>query len=162
MQLAAMAGAQVIAVTTSSSKITGLESLGASLVIEAADGLDIADFVMAVTEDAGADAVLDTVGPPLWPVTLRCLGQYGRLALLGDVSGEPVQLRLAEVIFRDLNVMGVSGVSRSALQRTVSLAAEGRLQPVAGNVLPLTAKGVSEAWGLVSERRALGRVVLMP
>lgn len=162
VQLAVMWGAQVIAVTTSPAKTAELEGLGVSVVIEAEDGLDIADIVMAVTEDAGADAVLDTVGPPLWPATLRCLGQYGRLALLGDVTGEPRPLRLAEVIFRDLRIIGVSGVSRGTLERAVSLAATGRLQPVVFQTLPLTKDGAMAAWRLASERRALGRVVLVP
>ena len=162
VQLAAMEGAQVIAVTTSPGKTPGLESLGASVVIEAEDGLDIAEVVFALTEDAGADAVVDTVGSPLWPATPRCLGQYGRLALLGDVTGEPTPLRLAEVIFRDLRITGVSGVSRATLQRAVNLAATGRLDPVIERTLPLTEAGAAEAWQLVSERRALGRVVLAP
>ena len=162
VQLAVMQGAQVIAVTTSPAKTLELETLGASVVIEAEEGLDIADIVMAVTEDTGADAVLDTVGPPLWPATLRCLGQYGRLALLGDVTGKATPLRLAEVIFRDLRVMGVSGVSRTTLEQAVSLAETGRLRPVVSQTLPLTEDGAMEAWRLVSERRALGRVVLTP
>ncbi len=162
MQLAAMEGSQVIAVTTSPAKTAELETMGASIVIEAEGGLDIADFVMAVTEDVGADAVLDTVGPPLWPATLRCLGQYGRLALLGDVTGEATPMRLAEVIFRDLHMIGVSGVSRATLERAVNLAETGRLRPVVSQTLPLTEVGAMAAWRLVSERRALGRVALVP
>ncbi len=161
-QLAAMLGAQVIAVTTSPDNTERLEQLGAWVVIEAEDGLDIADAVMALTDDAGADAVIDTVGPPLWPATLRCLGQYGRLALLGDVTGEPAPLRLAEAIFRDLRITGVSGVSRAALQRTVDLAAAGRLRPVASETLPLTDEGVAEAWRLVATGSLLGRATLTP
>lgn len=162
VQLAAMQGAQVIAITTSLEKAAPLETLGASVVIEAEEGLSIAEVVMALTDDAGADAVIDTVGPPLWPATLRCLGQYGRLAMLGDVSGEPASLQPAEVIFRDLRIVGVSGVSRDALQRAVSLAVSGRLRPVVSQTLPLTAEGAAQAWRLVAERRPLGRVVLMP
>ena len=162
VQLAAMAGAQVIAVTTSPEKAAELETMGASVVIEAENGLDIAEVVMALTDDAGADAVIDTVGPPLWPATLRCLGQYGRLALLGDVTGEPASLQLAEVIFRDARIIGVSGVSRAVLQRTVDLAATGQLRPVASETLPMTAEGAGKAWRLVAERRPLGRVVLTP
>ena len=96
---------------------------------------------MALTDDAGADAVIDTVGPPLWPATLRCLGQFGRLVLLGDVSGEPVALRLAEVIFRDARILGVSGVSLSTLKRAVDLVATGRIQPVVSQTLPLSPEG---------------------
>ncbi len=162
VQLAAMQGAQVIAVTTSPDKAEVLEQLGASVVIEAEEGLDIAEVVLALTDDAGAEAVIDTVGPPLWPATLRCLGQYGRLALLGDVTGESASLRLAEVIFRDVRIMGVSGVSRAGLERAVRLAAAGRLRPAVSQTLPLTVEGATEAWRLVAERRPLGKVVLMP
>ena len=162
VQIAAMRGAQVIAVTTSPDKTEALESLGAFVVIDAGEDLDFAEVVMALTDDAGADAVIDTVGPPLWPATLRCLGQYGRLTLLGDVSGEAASLRLAEVIFRDAQILGVSGVSLATLRHAVDLAASRQLRPVVSQTLPLTAEGVMEAWRLVSERRALGRVTLTP
>ena len=162
IQFAAAQGAQVIAVTTSPDKTAALESLGAAIVADANDGPDFSEIVMALTDDDGADAVIDTVGPPLWPATLRCLGQFGRLALLGDVSGEPVALRLAEVIFRDARILGVSGVSLSTLKQAVNLVATGRIQPVVSQTLPLTPEGVLEAVRLVSERRPLGRVVLTP
>ena len=162
VQMAAMRGAKVIAVTTSADKSDALESLGAFVVIDAGDGVDFAEVVMALTDDAGADVVIDTVGSPMWPATLRCLGQYGRLALLGDVSGEAASLRLAEVIFRDAQILGVSGVSLATLKRAVNLAASGQLRPVVSQTLPLTAEGAMEAWRLVSERRALGRVTLTP
>ena len=162
MQLAAARGAQVIGVTSSPNKAAGLESLGASVVIEHGDGLDLAEVVMAVTEDAGADAVIDTVGPPLWPEILRCLGQYGRLALLGDVTGESAPVRLAEVIFRDLRLTGISGVSRRMLERSAEMAAAGELRPVVSDVLPLTEQGMVEAARRVREREPLGRLVLAP
>lgn len=162
VQVAAMRGAQVIAVTTSPEKMEDLESLGSFVVIDAGDSPDFSQVVMALTDDAGADAVIDTVGSPLWPETLRCLGQYGRLALLGEVSGEAVPLRLAEVIFRDAQILGVSGVSLATLRQAVNLAASGQLRPVVSQTLPLTAEGVLEAWRLVADWRALGRVVLIP
>ena len=162
IQIAAARGAQVIAVTTSPEKTDDIESLGASVVVDANDVPDFSEFVLALTDDAGADAVIDTVGPPLWPDTLRCLGQYGRLALLGDVAGETVPLRLAEVIFRDVQILGVSGVSLATLRQAVELAAVGSIRPVVSHNLPLSPEGVTEAFGLVSARRPLGRVVLTP
>ena len=157
-----MRGAQVIAATASPRKIPLLETLGAAPALEIDAHTDLAAIVMAITGDRGADAVIDTVGPPLWPATMRCLGQYGRLALLGDVTGEPAPLRPAEVIFRDLRITGVSGVSRAQVERAAALAAAGRLRPVLAQTLPLTPAGASEAWRMVAERRASGRVALIP
>lgn len=162
VQIAAAHGAQVFAVTTSPDKAANLESLGASLVLEADEGLDFSEIVVALTDDAGADAVIDTVGAPLWPTTLRCLGQFGRLALLGDLTGEPVDLRLAELIFRDARILGISGVSLSTLKQAVDYAAAGRIRPVVRQTLPLTPKGIAEAFRLLSARQPLGRVVLTP
>jgi D-arabinose 1-dehydrogenase-like Zn-dependent alcohol dehydrogenase len=162
VQLAAASGAQVIAVTSSPDKAAGLENLGAAIVVEVGAGLDIGDLVMAVTDDTGADVVIDTVGPPLWPDSIRCLGQYGRMALLGDVTGAPAAASLAEIIFRDLRLIGVSGVSRSTLERCVEMAESGELQPVVGGALPLTADGVGEAVRMMAERKPLGRVALTP
>ena len=172
VQLAAMRGARVIAVTTAPDKTPLLETLGASLVIELDDdtdadadtgaGANLPAIVMAMTDDAGAAAVIDTVGPPLWPAALRCLGQYGRLSLLGDVSGAPAPTPLAELIFRDLQLRGVSGVNRDALSETIALAAAGRLRPVVSQTFPFTAAGARAAWTLLSERRAAGRIVLLP
>ncbi len=161
VQIAGGRGAQVIAVTTSSDKRERLEKLGAAYVVEADGGLDFAEIVMALTEDAGADAVIDTVGPPLWPSALRCLGQYGRMALLGDLTGDGVSLRLAEVIFRDLRIVGHSGVSRATLETMVGMAAAGELAPVVSHTLPMTSEGLVEAWRLVAEERPWGRVVLV-
>ena len=162
VQLAAARGAQVIAVTSSPAKAAALQNLGASIVVDVADGPGLTEIVLAMTDDDGADAVIDTVGPPVWPEVLRCLGQYGRLALLGDVTGEPAPVTLAEVIFRDLRLTGVSGVSRQTLERCVGLAASGELEPVISDVLPLTEEGAAEAVRMVREREPLGRVVLMP
>ena len=162
VQLAAARGAHVIAVTSSPDKTARLENLGASVVIEVGDGPDLAEIVLAFTEDAGADVVIDTVGSPLWPDVLRCLGQYGRLALLGDVTGARASVPLAEVIFRDLRLTGVSGVSRRTLERCAEMAAAGQLEPVVSDVLPLTEQGVGEAVRMVREREPLGRVVLVP
>lgn len=162
VQLAAAQGAQVIAATSSPEKAEGLERLGAAMVIEAGDGLDLSEVVMALTDDQGADAVIDTVGPPLWPGSMRCLGQYGRMALLGDLTGKPAATRLAEVIFRDVQIIGVSGVSRSTLERCIKMAATGELAPVVAGTLPLTPEGVAAAMQMMGERRPLGRVLLTP
>lgn len=162
VQLAAQRGAQVIAATTSPAKTPLLESLGAAPVIEVDADTDLAAIVMALTDDAGADVVIDTVGPPVWPAALRCLGQYGRLALVGDVNGAATPVNLAELIFRDLRVMGIAGVARDALVQAVGLAAAGELNPVVSQVLPLTEAGVGEAWRRVGERLVAGRVVLVP
>ena len=164
VQLAAALGAGTIAVTSTSGKATVLYRYGASDVIEMAgpdSGLEFPEVVMALTNDQGADVVIDTVGTPTLRSSVRCLGQYGRLALLGEVGGDG-NLRglIPEIVFRDARITGVSGVSRQTLERAIQLAADGTLTPVMQRLLPL--EDATHAAEMLSERTVLGRVALVP
>ena len=165
VQLGALLGARVLAVTSSPGKVAALEQLGASVVLEAGGagtssgaGVGFSELALAMTEDQGVDVVLDTVGSALFPSTWRCLSQYGRLVLLGEVTGRPVELNLAEVIFRDARLLGSSGVSRSMVQQATELVAQGRLKPVVDRVLAL--EEAANAFELLSSRKVLGRLVI--
>ena len=116
---------------------------------------------MALTGEDGAEVVVDTVGTPTIRSSVRSLAQYGRLALLGEVGGEG-NLRglIPEIVFRDVRVQGVSGVSRETLERTMAFAAEGKLSPVLHHVLPL--EQAARAYELLSSRAVLGRMALAP
>ncbi|PKB58809.1 MAG: hypothetical protein BZY83_05085 [SAR202 cluster bacterium Casp-Chloro-G2] len=164
VQAAAALGARVLAVSSSPEKENALRRLGADEVLinngSEETGLGFDELVMAMTGDEGADAVIDTVGSALYPSTLRCLAQYGRLVLLGEVMGRRVSLNPAEVIFRDARIFGASGVSRAMVEQAGRMVAEGKLRPVIDLELPL--EQVSDAYRLVSERKPVGRIVLLP
>ena len=173
-------GARVLAVTSSPEKAALLEELGADAVLEAGPqfripgsgsegeagavldfpALDFSELVRALTGEEGADVLIDTVGSPLFQSSLSSLGAYGRWVLLGEVAGEPVRLNPAELIFRDVRIMGSSGTSRAAVQQAAGLVAQGLLRPVVQEVLPL--EQAAAAFELMSERKILGRVVLTP
>lgn len=169
VQVGAALGGRVLAVTSSPEKAPALAQLGAAEVVEVTPlypplargdtgGLDYSEVVLALTQDQGADVVIDTVGSPLFPSTWRSLAQYGRLVLLGEVAGRPVELPLAEVIFRDARILASSGVSRSLVHQVAGLVSLGRVRPVVSQVLPL--EEAATALELVASRRVLGRVVL--
>ena len=160
VQLAAALGARVLAVTSSPHKTSALASYGATEVIEAGE-LDFAEIVIALTADEGAEVVIDTVGSATLRSSVRCLAQYGRLALLGEVGGEgSFRGVIPEIVFRDARITGVSGVSLGMLERAVAMAAEGKLTPVLQVVMPL--EEAEQAFELVSSRAVLGRVALVP
>ena len=164
LQLAAALGARTLAVTSSSGKAGVLYHSGADDVMETGgpdSGLDFSEVVLALTGDEGADVVVDTVGTPTVRSSVRCLAQYGRLALLGEVGGE-ASLRglIPEIVFRDARVVGVSGVSGATLERTIALAVEGKLRPMLERVLPLEDAG--RAYEQVTQRAVLGRLAMAP
>ena len=164
LQLAKTLGARTIAVTSTSGKATVLYRHGADDVIESASpdsGLDFSEVVMAFTQDEGADVVIDTVGTPTIRSSVRCLGQYGRLALLGEVGGGgDLRGLIPEIVFRDARLVGSSCVSRQTVERVVELAAAGRVSPVLQQVMAL--EQAEQATSMLAERAVLGRLALVP
>ena len=159
VQAAAALGARVLAVSSSPEKENSLRELGADEVL-GDEGLDFSEMVMAMTEDEGANVVIDTVGSAMFPSTLRSLAQYGRLVLLGEILGKSVTLNPAEIIFRDARVLGAAGVSRATVERAAKLTLEGKLRAVVDLELPLGQ--AIDSYRMVSERRPTGRIVLLP
>ena len=150
VQLTKAAGAQVYAVTRTEPKSAALEALGADQVVCSSADLDHSELVLALTEDAGVDVAFDTVGSATFDSTFRCLGQYGRCVLLGEVAVERVPVALAEIIFRDAAILGSSGAGRDDLRSALELVQQGKVRPVVASRFPL------EQWQEACEVMASG------
>ena len=159
IQAAAALGGRVLAVTTSPEKLGEFAALGAEEILHTEE-LDFSELALALTEDEGADVIIDNVGSALFPSTLRSLAHYGRLVLLGEVAGRPVQLNLAEIIFRDARLLGSSGVNRNAVRQVADMVAAGRMKPLVSRVLGL--EEAAEAVEALASRSVLGRLALTP
>ena len=159
VQVAAALGAQVFAATSSPEKLDALERFAPGSVMLGGE-LDFSELVLAFTEDEGADVVIDTVGSATFASSLRSLAQYGRMALLGEVEGGRARLSLTDVMFRDAAIHGSTGASLGDIATAIRLVESGQVEPVVHASLPLDE--AAEAVRLVTEREALGRVVLRP
>ena len=159
VQAASAMGAQVFAATSSPEKLDALERFAPGGVILGGE-LDFSELVLAFTEDEGADVVIDTVGSATFASSLRSLAQYGRMVLLGEVAGGRARLSLTDVMFRDAAIHGSTGASLGDIATAIRLVESGQVEPVVHASLPLDE--AAEAVRLVTEREALGRVVLRP
>ena len=159
VQLAKALGARVFAVTTSPQKVERLEGLGADQVLLAED-LDFSELARALTEDEGVEVVVNTVGPTVFHACLNSLAQFGRMVVLGDVTGGEVSLVPAELLFRDAVIAGSSGTSRHNLLRVARLVQLGRVRPIISQTLPL--EEALEAQRVMLTRESFGRLALVP
>src|SRR5258706_304353 len=89
LQVAKILGARVIAVTSSERKVDALRAAGADDVVVSTGAFH--RDVMSRT-DGGADVALELVGAPTFNSSLRSLRMGGRLALVGNVTAERVEL----------------------------------------------------------------------
>jgi D-arabinose 1-dehydrogenase-like Zn-dependent alcohol dehydrogenase len=159
VQLARLAGARIIAQTTSSDKVPALEKVGASDVIVTGRGDDFSAQVKRVAP-AGADVVIDTVGTPVFASARRSLAKGGRWVLVGQLTGDFIPFNPAQLFLRGVSMLSATGTTRQELIDTLDLLARGEVRAQIGERFPLA--DIVAAHRLVESGRALGRVIVKP
>jgi NADPH:quinone reductase-like Zn-dependent oxidoreductase len=86
LQFAKLAGARVIATTTSSGKMDLLKQMGADVVIDTSADPKWHRQVLAATDGRGVDVALDVVGGELFENIVRATRGNGRVSLVGVLS----------------------------------------------------------------------------
>ena len=151
-------GARVLAVTTSPAKEAALVEAGADHVIVSPD-LDFHWEVLALTDDAGADVVLDSLGSRAFDAAFQSLGQYGRFVFIGEMGGGEVSLNPAELLFKDARLMGMTGANKADLIEALAMIESGAVRPV---VTPFPLADAARVHQMLLDRAVTGRAVLVP
>jgi NADPH:quinone reductase-like Zn-dependent oxidoreductase len=159
IQLGKALGARVIACSSSRAKLDELAKLGADELVDSSDG-QFGALVWQLTGRAGADVVVDYLGADTWPQSVRAVRRGGRLVTCGATTGFLAQTDLRYVWTRELSILGSDGWSRDDLTELADQVRSGQLAPVIHRVYPLSQ--IREAVAEVEERRAIGKVVVVP
>jgi NADPH2:quinone reductase len=160
-------GARVIAGASTAEKLTAAKERGADGLVNYATE-NLTERVMALTDGKGADVCFDPVGGELFDAALSSLGWGGRILLIGFVGGVPT-IPANRLLVKHRSALGSSlryfrWHARDKLRRSVEELVEwyetGKLAPCVTHRLPL-ARSV-EAIRLLTDRKAYGKVVVMP
>ena len=162
-QVAHALGARVIGVTGSAGKVGTLEGMGWLDGVVGPGDLPWSELVQALTDERGAEVVVDTVGSGRSvDDAVRSLARRGRVVVLGQIASEAGTVTAAEVVFREAAILGSLGAERPHVERALAMVEAGVVTPLVDRVLPLSAASVLEAYRLLRERSVVGRVVLAP
>ena len=160
VQVAAAMGARVLAVTTSPEKLGALESFRGVETILADGELDFSEIVLALTEDRGADVVVNPVGSALFGSCVSSLAQFGRMVVLGEIAGRSARFNLAELLFRDAMILGSTGASPRHIHTATEMVAGGDIRPVVSRQFAF--EEAAEAIELMRSATTFGRIALIP
>lgn len=155
VQLAADAGAHVVAAASGASKAALAGELGAARCV---------DYSTAgwTTAAGPVDVVLDGVGGPLAAAAFDLVVLGGRFCSFGMASGAFAPISAA--VAADFGVTLVRGGpmtperSRALSEQALALAAAGRLRPVVGQTFALDRAG--EAHAAIETRATIGKTLL--
>jgi NADPH2:quinone reductase len=158
VQLAAVAGASVVASVRRPEHRDAVAELGAELVVAPAEVAGTGPF----------DVILELVGAPNLPASLKLLATRGRISVIGTSAGATFELDLRVLMARRGKLMGSSLRSRSLEEkadacRRVEVAAlpalgSGRMRVPVEATYPL--ERAEEAYERFTAGGKLGKVVL--
>lgn len=157
IQLARIAGATAIAVSTSQEKLARAQELGARLLIHHPPQ-DIVKETRRATGGRMADIAFEHVGPATFNASLLSLRAGGRLVICGATTGPSVEVDLRYVFSRQLQILGSKMGSQAEMKRVARLVEEGRWKPVVDKVFPLAQ--ARQAQEHLAAKRQFGKVVL--
>jgi len=158
VQLAALAGARVVASVRDASQHETVGALGADRVVEPG----------AVTEHGPYDVVLELVGAASLPSALAALATRARVVVIGVGSGARVEVDLMSLMSRRARIAASTLRARSSGEKAVLIArlgslvvpalAAGRLCVPVATTYPLS--GASGGYERFAAGGKLGKVVL--
>lgn len=157
IQVAALAGARVIATSSSDEKLQRAKALGATDVINYRTE-DWSRRVWELTGKRGADLVVDAIGKETLNASVRALRKGGSVTIPGGTSGQTVDLDLRFVFWKQVNLLGSTMGSALEFRRAMDLVAAGKLKPtIGGTYSPEKAR---EAFELMERGGHFGKLVV--
>jgi NADPH2:quinone reductase len=166
IQLAAGAGATVIATASSAERLERLYEFGMHTGIDySADGW--VDAVRAATGGRGVDLAVDSVGGRVLQGSVACLAYRGRCITVGNAGRDRQPFDVSVLAMGNQSITGVflgaeifQERARAMIGGLVDDVAAGRLRVVVDRTFALS--DAAEAHAYIESRRAVGRVVLVP
>jgi NADPH:quinone reductase-like Zn-dependent oxidoreductase len=135
LQLAKMAGARVIATSSSDERLERLKALGADGLINYKTTPDWDKPAKALAGGGGVDHVIEVGGTGTLPMSIRALRRGGHIALIGVLTGGS-EADIRPVFMKSLRITGIYVGSRAMFETMNQAIAEGGLKPVIDRVFP--------------------------
>jgi NADPH:quinone reductase-like Zn-dependent oxidoreductase len=166
VQLAKLAGAEVIVCASSQEKLERLKQLGAD------HGIDYTkeDFVRWVygrygkphrrSFAGGLDVVVNFTGGDTWVPSLKTLHRQGRILTCGATAGFDPKEDLRFIWTFELIIRGSNGWMREDLSALLDLVGKGELKTIVDREFSLPE--VNEAFRLLEDRDVFGKVIVKP
>lgn len=136
LQFAKMAGATVIAITSTEEKMAKLKELGASYVLNYLEDPKWGAKVREITNGRGVDHVVEVVGGDLGQ-TIRACRVGGQIYMVGALSRKPIQFPAGQVITGNVRIVGLTVGSHGHLEAMMRAIESNGLKPVIDRVFAL-------------------------
>ena len=164
VQIGAAIGARVIGVARGANKLHIVQESGAAITVNSEEKPDLRQVLRDL---GGADVIYDPVGGATGEAAFGGLKAGGRFLVIGFAGGRPPALPLNHALVKNIAIHGfywggyrrLDGATlRRSLDELFALFDQGRLSPLAHEVLPLDR--LAEGFGRLRDRASIGKIVI--
>jgi NADPH2:quinone reductase len=168
VELGKLMGARVVACASSDDKLAFARAHGAHELVNYASE-NLTDALKRIGGEPGIDVIYDPVGGAYSEAAVRAIAWEGRYLVVGFAAGEIPKLPLNLTLLKGCDILGVNWgafvrrhrhAHRAGLDQLAAWAAQDKLSCHIHAVYPLAE--IAPALKAISERKAMGKVILRP
>ncbi|WP_426112277.1 zinc-dependent alcohol dehydrogenase family protein [Pseudomonas sp. DSP3-2-2] len=158
LQFAKMAGATVIATSSSDEKLSRLKAMGADHLINYRKDTHWGETARALTGGRGVDHVIEVGGPSTLEQSMIAARVGGHISVIGILTGVAGQLSFVPALVKQLRLQGVLVGSRTQQQDMIRAINASGMRPIIDRHFPLSE--IVEAFRYQETNQHFGKICL--
>jgi NADPH:quinone reductase-like Zn-dependent oxidoreductase len=158
LQFAKMAGAKVIATSSSDEKLERLSAMGADYTLNYRNTPEWGQVVREMTGGRGVDHVVEVGGPATLEQSMIAARVGGHISLIGILTGLGGEISIVTALIKQLRLQGVLVGNRAQQQDMIRAIDANGMHPVIDRCFPL--EHIVEAFRYQESNRHFGKICL--
>lgn len=158
LQFSRMAGARVIATSSSDAKLQRVRELGAAETLNYRETPQWSRRVKEFTGGSGVDHIVEVGGAGTFEQSLRAVRVGGHINTIGVLAGVSAQIPTALILQKSIQIHGIYVGSREMFEEMNLAIAENLFKPVIDRVF--TVEEIGEAFSYMESGSHFGKIVI--
>lgn len=158
LQFAKMAGANVIATSSSDEKLDRLKALGANSLINYRKNANWGEIAREITGGCGVDHIVEVGGPATLDQSMLAARVGAHISVIGILTGLGGEVSIVTALIKQLRLQGLIVGNRTQQQDMVKAIEANRMHPVVDKVFPL--ESIVDAFKYQETNKHFGKICL--
>ncbi len=162
LQISKALGAKPIAIVSSTEKAEKIKDAAENRVVDLSKE-NVTEGIKRITEDHGADLILDTIGGEMTNHLLLSVAPYGRVVSISFTAGNEANINLINLVIKQATLIGFNLWEysnedvRETFEQLFMLAKQGGIRPTIDSTFSL--EEFEAAFDRLASRKVVGRAV---
>jgi len=159
LQFAKAAGAKVIITSSSDEKLARAKEMGADILINYRTTPNWAEEVLRLTDNKGADVVIETGGPGTLNQSLQAASFNGQVTMIGVQAGISENISPLPILFKKLRLQGIMVGNKKMFENMLAQISAHEIKPVVDQIFSF--EDAPKAFETMESANHFGKIVIV-